>query len=352
MGWSWRSVPCSCCNFSMHRFGEKFNINFSGLHCLLCCWNLCCSFHFTGPAFWQETKTWLHLPSNLLLEIQKTPTESEKKGGWFDCGYRSGSIRWRCWNRWTSIPSLLQNMFGGSWFGYIENKIETIDSNAWTTDGQERHWIQQNISVFLRSAISGKVEYWHLKTWIVIILIFFQFLYDFEIRKISSLPNALIERWPQMKHDVLAAVDPSARDKILNMFNDDIGYFLALLKLLIPSNANLENVAGKLITFSNVSQHSIDPYKWSLKDTKTKYFFLYLQRMNDDPKNSMDKSNEYPNLVAMGMDKTDIRCFYIMFDQQQILVRKCKWNSFIFDWFNLLWIQFIQFIYLFISGAN
>lgn len=136
------------------------------------------------------------------------------------------------------------------------------------------------------------------------------------------------------------------------MFNDDIGYFLALLKLLIPSNANLENVAGKLITFSNVSQHSIDPYKWSLKDTKTKYFFLYLQRMNDDPKNSMDKSNEYPNLVAMGMDKTDIRCFYIMFDQQQILVRKCKWNSFIFDWFNLLWIQFIQFIYLFISGAN
>lgn len=152
----------------------------------------------------------------------------------------------------------------------------------------------------------------------------FQFRYDFEIREISSVPNALFERWPQMKHDILAAVDPSSRDKLLNMFNDDIGYFLALLKLLTPSKANFENVAGKLITFSDVSQHFIELCKRSLKDIKSKYFFFRFQRMNDDPKNSMDKSNEYPNLVAMGMNKADIRCFYIMFDQQQILVRKCK----------------------------
>lgn len=72
----------------------------------------------------------------------------------------------------------------------------------------------------------------------------------------SCNPNALFDKWPQMKHDVLAAVQPSLRDNILNMFNDDIGYFLALLKLLIPSNANLETVAGKLITFSDVSLNS------------------------------------------------------------------------------------------------
>lgn len=92
-------------------------------------------------------------------------------------------------------------------------------------------------------------------------LIFFQFLYDFEIRKISPVPNALFERWPQMKHDILAAVDPSLRDKTLDMFNDDIGYFLALLKLLIPSKADFENVAGKLITFSDVCQHLLDLQK-------------------------------------------------------------------------------------------
>lgn len=82
-------------------------------------------------------------------------------------------------------------------------------------------------------------------------------MYDFEIRTISSNPNALFDRWPQIKHDVLATVDASLRDSILNMFNDEIGYFLALLKLLIPSTANLETVAGKLITFSDVRLNSI-----------------------------------------------------------------------------------------------
>lgn len=77
------------------------------------------------------------------------------------------------------------------------------------------------------------------------------------MRKISSKPNALFDIWPRMKHDVLAAVDASLRDNILKMFNDDIGYFLALLKLIIPSTANLENVAGKFITFSDVSLISI-----------------------------------------------------------------------------------------------
>lgn len=55
-----------------------------------------------------------------------------------------------------------------------------------------------------------------------------------------------------MKHEVLAAVNASLRDDILKMFNDDIGYLLALLKLLIPASANLETVAGKLINFSDV----------------------------------------------------------------------------------------------------
>lgn len=55
-----------------------------------------------------------------------------------------------------------------------------------------------------------------------------------------------------MKHDVLAAVNAPLRDGILKMFNTDIGYFLALLKLLIPASANLETVAGKFITFSDV----------------------------------------------------------------------------------------------------
>lgn len=82
-------------------------------------------------------------------------------------------------------------------------------------------------------------------------------MYDFEIRNISPKPNALFERWPQMKHDVLAVVSAPLRDNILNMFNDDIGYFLALLKLLIPSTANLQKVAGNLITFSDVRMNAI-----------------------------------------------------------------------------------------------
>lgn len=78
-------------------------------------------------------------------------------------------------------------------------------------------------------------------------------MYDYAIRNESYDPKAFFEKWPKIKTDILTAVKPSERDDLLNCFNDDIGYFLALLKLLLPRGSNLELAVSKFIVYSNVS---------------------------------------------------------------------------------------------------
>lgn len=56
-----------------------------------------------------------------------------------------------------------------------------------------------------------------------------------------------------MKIDVVSTVNPSNRDYLLYYFNEDIGFYLCLLKLLVPANAKLPDIISKLIIFSDVS---------------------------------------------------------------------------------------------------
>lgn len=81
----------------------------------------------------------------------------------------------------------------------------------------------------------------------------FQILFDYEIRNQSLNFNALFDKWPQMKGDVLASVNPADRDGLLKLFDEEIGYFLALMKLLAPSKSNFTENIGKFIIFSNAS---------------------------------------------------------------------------------------------------
>lgn len=81
----------------------------------------------------------------------------------------------------------------------------------------------------------------------------FQISYDFEIRNNSIDSNALFTKWPKLKNNILTAVKPTERDQCLKWFNDDIGYFLALLKIVSPNSAKLEEVIGKFIIHSDVS---------------------------------------------------------------------------------------------------
>lgn len=43
--------------------------------------------------------------------------------------------------------------------------------------------------------------------------------------------------------------------------------------------------------------------------------------MDEDPKCTMDDNNKYPYLIAVGPNRTEIKCFYIMFEKQPMLVR-------------------------------
>lgn len=78
-------------------------------------------------------------------------------------------------------------------------------------------------------------------------------MYDYAIRNESYDPKAFVEKWPKIKTDILTAVKPIERDDLLKYFNDDIGYFLALLKLLLPRGSNLESAVSKFIVYSDVS---------------------------------------------------------------------------------------------------
>lgn len=85
---------------------------------------------------------------------------------------------------------------------------------------------------------------------------YFQILYDYQIRHKSLDPDALCYKWPDMKKNVLICLSAGERDRCLKWFNDDIGYFLALLKLLTPSTAHFEDIVGKFVIFSDVRNNN------------------------------------------------------------------------------------------------
>lgn len=83
--------------------------------------------------------------------------------------------------------------------------------------------------------------------------LYFQISFDFEIRYNAIDTKALFNKWPAMKMDVIATVNASSRDFLLNHFNEDIGFYLCLLKLLVPATADLPNCVSKFIIFPDVS---------------------------------------------------------------------------------------------------
>lgn len=56
-----------------------------------------------------------------------------------------------------------------------------------------------------------------------------------------------------MKTEVLICVKPADRDACLAYFNQDMGYFIALMKLMAPTRSNFDDVVSKFIVYSQVN---------------------------------------------------------------------------------------------------
>lgn len=81
------------------------------------------------------------------------------------------------------------------------------------------------------------------------------------IRNESLDPNALCSKWPDVKKEVLVCIHAAARDECFGYFNEEIGYFIALIKLLASNRAKLPEIISKFIIFSNVRLLCIFIYK-------------------------------------------------------------------------------------------
>lgn len=59
-------------------------------------------------------------------------------------------------------------------------------------------------------------------------------------------------KWSHIKLNVLNCNKANDRDDCLKIFNEDIGYFLALLKLVVK-DSKFENAIKSFITFTDVN---------------------------------------------------------------------------------------------------
>lgn len=75
----------------------------------------------------------------------------------------------------------------------------------------------------------------------------FQISVDFEIRAANARSNALIVKWPTMKHDIFNQLSLRDRDECSSYFDKEIGYFIALLKLLSTNTKFKERIDSFLI---------------------------------------------------------------------------------------------------------
>lgn len=67
---------------------------------------------------------------------------------------------------------------------------------------------------------------------------------------------SLLKKWQTVKIHVLNCLKPSERDDVLKILNEEIGYFLALIKL--NSRNKFEDAAKCLIIFSDVYTYTIN----------------------------------------------------------------------------------------------
>lgn len=74
---------------------------------------------------------------------------------------------------------------------------------------------------------------------------------DFEIRTACVRPSALIEKWPTMKYDIYNQLSLSNRDECSIYFDKEIGYFIALLKLL-STNTKFKERLDSFLIFNDV----------------------------------------------------------------------------------------------------
>lgn len=77
-------------------------------------------------------------------------------------------------------------------------------------------------------------------------------LFDFEIRNANVNGNALLVKWPTIKFNILSSVKVCERDDCLKKFDENIGYFLALLKMVVQ-RPKFEEAINILMTFNDVS---------------------------------------------------------------------------------------------------
>lgn len=83
-----------------------------------------------------------------------------------------------------------------------------------------------------------------------------QILFDFEIRSPDINSNALLEVWPTLKSDVIRELSLCDRDECANYFDKEIGFFIALLKLLSVKN-RFEEKVDAFIIFTDVCAYFI-----------------------------------------------------------------------------------------------
>lgn len=79
-----------------------------------------------------------------------------------------------------------------------------------------------------------------------------QIVFDFEIRSPSVNANALIEKWPVLKHAVFSELELDEKNQCTGYFGEEVGHFIALLKLLSTKPSFDEKVRALLI-FTDVS---------------------------------------------------------------------------------------------------
>lgn len=77
-------------------------------------------------------------------------------------------------------------------------------------------------------------------------------MFDFEIRSRDVNSNALIEKWPSLKSLIVLELTLSEKNECQNFFDNEIGFFIALLKLL-STKPKFEERVDSFIFFTEVS---------------------------------------------------------------------------------------------------
>lgn len=84
-------------------------------------------------------------------------------------------------------------------------------------------------------------------------LVFVQILFDFEIRSSDTNANALIEQWPTLKLNIPLELQLAEINECMGYFDEEVGSFIALLKLL-SNKPNFAEKVRSFLMFTDVSK--------------------------------------------------------------------------------------------------